>query len=218
MSNSISSSLSSTASGSSPQPSRFNELTSEDFVKIMFTELSNQDPLKPNDSNQLLNQMSSLRSIESDLALTKKLDAVVSQNQLATAGALLGQTVTGLTEQFDQVTGVVKSITQSSSGPVLTLKSGARIPFDFIQTMEQTPAPTPPPTPNPNPNPTPTAGSTRINTGLNGSMLGGPPRPIKDTPTPTLTSTPPTTTPGGTLVTPTTPALTSGPGRVSDEP
>ena len=45
--------------------SRFNELASEDFIQIIFTELTNQDPLAPNDTSALLDQLNSIRSIES---------------------------------------------------------------------------------------------------------------------------------------------------------
>src|SRR5687768_10516513 len=87
-------------------PNAFNELSSEEFVKIIFTELSNQDPLKPNDSSALLEQMSSLRSIQSDIELSQKLEALVTQNQLASAGGLIGKFITGYTDTFQRVEGV----------------------------------------------------------------------------------------------------------------
>jgi flagellar basal-body rod modification protein FlgD len=138
----INSSLSGTGSLSTTDaglPSRFNELTSEDFVKIMFTELSNQDPLKPNDSNTLLQQFSSLRSIESNLTLEQKLGDVVTQNQLSTAGALLGKYVAGYTANFDPTQGTVTSISQTASGPLLNLSNGAQVPFTNIQQIDETP-------------------------------------------------------------------------------
>jgi len=44
---------------------RFSELKSEDFIRIIFTELANQDPLQPNDTGALLDQLNSIRDIES---------------------------------------------------------------------------------------------------------------------------------------------------------
>lgn len=114
---------------------RYSELNTEDFVKIMFTELSNQDPLKPQDSNALLQQMSSLRSIQSDIDLSTKLQSVVTQNQLATAGGLLGKYVSGLTEQYQRVVGQVQSVSKTSDGPVLNLSNGFRVPFKNIDQM-----------------------------------------------------------------------------------
>ena len=46
---------------------RFAELSTEDFMRVLFTELQNQDPLKPQDSSKMLEQLSSLRNIESQL-------------------------------------------------------------------------------------------------------------------------------------------------------
>ncbi len=157
----IASLSSGTGATASAAKSRFSELTSEEFVRILFTELSNQDPLKPNDSNALLEQVSSIRSIESDLALQRKLESVVTQNQLSTAGALLGKHVSGRTENFDSVQGVVRSVAQTSSGPVLVLSSGARVPFDLIdQIREQSSTTSAPTTPGSTTPPTTTPPST----------------------------------------------------------
>ena len=40
-----------------PLKSRFNDMSSEEFMKIIFTELQQQDPFKPNDSSALLEQL-----------------------------------------------------------------------------------------------------------------------------------------------------------------
>ena len=57
-----------------PFSNGFNALSSEDFIKIIFTELANQDPFQPNDSSALLEQLNSIRSIESDTKLIDKLE------------------------------------------------------------------------------------------------------------------------------------------------
>jgi len=79
-------------------PNKFNEMSSEDFMKIMFAELSNQDPLEPQDSANLMNQISSLRDIESNMQLMNQLDELVTQNQLASAGSMIGKSIRGLDE------------------------------------------------------------------------------------------------------------------------
>lgn len=158
----------------SAAPSRFGQLKSEDFVKIMFTELTNQDPLKPNDSNTLLQQFSSLRNIEADISLQKKLGEVVSQGQLSTAGALLGKYVQGYTENFDPTEGVVRSITQTADGPVLNLVNGARIPFKNVHSIFDPPTATTPTTPATPPNAVPNPAHPATPTPTN----SGPARPI----------------------------------------
>lgn len=123
------------ATTTSPTRDAFSSLTSSEFVKIMFTELSNQDPLKPNDSSQMLEQLSSLRSIQSDIDLGDKLTAVVTQNQLATAGALIGKWVTGLTPQNERVIGEVDSVSRTDDGIFLNLTNGYRVPFSNVDNM-----------------------------------------------------------------------------------
>lgn len=114
----------------------FSDLTSEEFVRIMFTELSNQDPLKPNDSNQMLEQLSSLRSIQSDIDLGNKLESIVSQNQLSSAGALIGKYVSGLTEGGQRVVGEVVSVSRTADGPILNLSNNFRVPFKNVDIMQ----------------------------------------------------------------------------------
>lgn len=113
----------------------FSALTSEEFVKIMFTELSNQDPLKPNDSNALLQQMSSLRSIQSDIDLSEKLETLVTQNQMASASGLLGRLVSGISEENERVIGVAATVSRTDNGPVLTLDDGTRVPFSQVDEL-----------------------------------------------------------------------------------
>jgi flagellar basal-body rod modification protein FlgD len=119
----------------SKAPNAFSDLTSEEFVKIMFTELSNQDPLKPNDSAALLEQMANLRSIQSDLELGGRLEALTTRGELAAAGGLIGKRVSGLTESGERVAGTVRSVSRTSEGPVLNLASGARVSFSQVDEM-----------------------------------------------------------------------------------
>lgn len=123
--------------------SAFSALSSEQFIKIMFTELTNQDPLKPNDSNQLLEQMSSLRDIESSMQMQSKLDALVGQNEFASASMLIGAQVSGVSIDNRRVSGVVSSVSRTSDGPVMTLSNGARVLFGNIDQVAPPSVPQP---------------------------------------------------------------------------
>jgi flagellar basal-body rod modification protein FlgD len=133
------SALDNNSAASTAGKSAFSELTSEEFVKIMFTELSNQDPLKPNDSNQMLQQLSSLRSIQSDINLTDKLDSILTQNQLSTAGSLIGKYVSGITEGGQRVVGEVVSVARNENGPILRLSNNFQVPFANVDIMQGVP-------------------------------------------------------------------------------
>ncbi len=110
----------------------FNSLSSAEFLQIMFVELQNQDPLEPQDSQAMLNQLSSLRSIESDTKMVDSLENLVSQNEFAAASQLIGSLVSGITLENQRLADMVISVSQTSQGPVLNLFSGARMFFDQV--------------------------------------------------------------------------------------
>ncbi len=144
--------LTGSAGANSVKGSRFNDLSSEEFIKIIFTELQNQDPFKPNDSGALLDQLNSIRSIESDIDMSKRLQSIVSQNQLSTAGGLIGKRVAGLNAESERVGGTVKSVARTGDEVGLILDNGWIIPMDnveFIDSPTPNPAPGTPPTPPP---------------------------------------------------------------------
>lgn len=110
----------------------FSSLKSDDFVKIIFAELANQDPLAPNETQDLLNQISTLRQIESDQDFTKTLDSLVSQNELTAASTLIGKLATGLNSSANRVVGFVDSISVTDNGTLLNLSTGDRLPFENV--------------------------------------------------------------------------------------
>jgi len=119
------------------QANAFSDLRSEQFVKIMFTELANQDPMQPNDSKDLLQQLSSIRSIQSDMDLSTRLQSLVTQNELSAASGLIGRKVSGIDDQLRRVEGVVASVSRTQSGAVLTLRSGERVPMGNLDNIRE---------------------------------------------------------------------------------
>jgi len=112
---------------SQPSSNAFSKLSSEQFVKILTTELSQQDPFKPNDSSAILNQLSSLRNIESQTSLQTQLKSLVDQNAVSSAGGMIGQFVKGVDASDKKVQGVVESLVIENGKPVLKLDNGKRI-------------------------------------------------------------------------------------------
>ena len=123
--------------------SRFNELSSDEFIKIIFTELQNQDPFKPNDSGALLEQLNSIRSIESDIEMSNRLESIVFQNQMSSAGGLIGKRVAGLTADAERVGGTVKSVARTGDEIALVLDNGWIIPMDNVEYIDSETAPPP---------------------------------------------------------------------------
>src|SRR5262245_48406532 len=72
-------------------------LSSEDFFKIMISELRQQDPLSPAKTSDMISQVSQIRSIELSGRLTDTLDQIAGQQRTAGASDLLGKFVAAAT-------------------------------------------------------------------------------------------------------------------------
>ncbi|MBL8763178.1 MAG: hypothetical protein JNM07_02785 [Phycisphaerae bacterium] len=118
-----------------PASKGVDALGSQDFLKLIFTELGKQDPLKPNDTNTLLQQLSTIRSIQSDVDLSDRLARLVGQNELASAGGLIGRRVAGLDPDAERIEGQVISVTKTKEGAVLTLDGGRKLPYSGLESI-----------------------------------------------------------------------------------
>jgi flagellar basal-body rod modification protein FlgD len=121
-----------TSAGGAANINRFAEMSTEEFVKVLISELTNQDPLNPQDSGELLSQMSSIRNIESQMALQDKLDDLVTQNQFAVAGGLIGKLVQGYNQINEQVVGQVVSVRSFDGQVMLELDTGQRVEMNKV--------------------------------------------------------------------------------------
>jgi flagellar basal-body rod modification protein FlgD len=100
------------------------ELKTEDFIKMMITQLQNQDPLEPAKNQELLAQMSQIGQLQSSTTLQESLRSMVMQNQIASAANLIGKLVQGMDDYNETVAGVVTSIRMEKDQVHLELDNG----------------------------------------------------------------------------------------------
>jgi flagellar basal-body rod modification protein FlgD len=86
------------------------DLDIDQFLQLMISELTNQDPLNPMDNTQLVQQMGELRSIAASDQLTGTLQSLQTQQSLTTASSLIGKRVTAISTDNENVTGTVSSV------------------------------------------------------------------------------------------------------------
>lgn len=111
----------------------FGALDSDEFTQIILTELANQDPLEPNDTSALLEQLSTIRSIESDTQLNDTLSSLVDRSDFSAAASLIGSQVT--TSDNGLSLREVVSVTQNDDGISVTLDDGAFVPMSSITSV-----------------------------------------------------------------------------------
>jgi flagellar basal-body rod modification protein FlgD len=101
------------SNSSSPAQSRTNDIKDLDinqFLQLMITELTNQDPLNPMDNTELVQQLGSIRSIAATNQLSDTLSSLQTGQSLTTASNLLGKQVTALTDDNQNVSGTVDRV------------------------------------------------------------------------------------------------------------
>jgi flagellar basal-body rod modification protein FlgD len=101
-----------------------NQLKTDDFIKMMLTQLQNQDPLEPAKNQELLAQMSQIGQLQTATQLQDTLKGLALQNQLGSAGNLIGKLVQGLDANNDDVVGLVDSVRVEGNEVFLELDNG----------------------------------------------------------------------------------------------
>ncbi|MDG2221657.1 MAG: flagellar hook capping FlgD N-terminal domain-containing protein [Rubripirellula sp.] len=89
----------------------YNDLQIDDFLKLLVSELQNQDPLNPMDNAQMVQQIGHIREIGATDQLTETLSNLSASQELVTASSLIGQTINGLGDDLSNVDGVVDRVT-----------------------------------------------------------------------------------------------------------
>src|SRR6476661_7108509 len=138
---------SSGTTGSTSTTNKSLDLKPQDFIKMMITQLQNQDPMQPADNNQLLAQMSQIGQLQSATSLQTSLQGLVQQNQIGAAAGLIGKTVQGLDDNDDPVTGTVTSVSVGKDSVDLELDNGTKLPLGKVTSISPATGATPPPPP-----------------------------------------------------------------------
>jgi flagellar basal-body rod modification protein FlgD len=111
-------------SGTAAPSSANQEYNSKLFLKLLVTQLANQDPSSPMDSSQMVQQTASLASMEQLTSLNSTTTSANQTQMQATATAMLGKNVTWTDSSGAALSGPVSSISFSStSAPQLTIGS-----------------------------------------------------------------------------------------------
>jgi flagellar basal-body rod modification protein FlgD len=117
------------------------QLGQEDFLKLLTVQMQQQDPMKPMDDTQAIAQMAQFSSLQQMSSLNDSITAMRLDSQLASAGSLLGRQATVVDSKGETVTGVVDSVEQTDTGPMLSI-NGKSYFYDML--VRVAPAPVEP--------------------------------------------------------------------------
>lgn len=116
------------ATAATSAATQLNGVGLQDFLKILTSQLSNQDPLKPLDNQEFIAQVAQFASLEQNRQLNQKIDQLLSVQAATQSVGLLGKTVE-VNSSEGLVTGQVMAFALSAGEPLMTIQtaSGAHI-------------------------------------------------------------------------------------------
>ncbi|AMM13148.1 flagellar hook capping protein [Burkholderia sp. PAMC 28687] len=97
-------------------------LDMQSLLKIILTQLTYQDPLKPVDNFEFVSQLAQFTSLEQTRQMTDKIDNLLSVQSATQTFGLLGRNVDVQTDTA-LLSGVVKSVSFKDSQPQLTIET-----------------------------------------------------------------------------------------------
>ena len=94
-----------------------------DYMKLLVTELQNQNPLEPMDNNQMAAQLAQFSQLQQLEGMNSNFASVLAVNELAYASTLIGKQVSFLheTQSGDKelASGPVERVTADEDGKIL---------------------------------------------------------------------------------------------------
>ena len=120
------------AAGSSPvTASGRASITREQFLKILTSELTSQDPLEPLKNSDFVQQLVGLQSLEQSATLTDSLASFEKFMQMSSGSAMIGKSVKGLAANGQEVSGVVSKVVLEN-GNVSLMVGTQKLPVNSV--------------------------------------------------------------------------------------
>lgn len=108
------------SAGSTPT----SNLSLQDFLRILTSQLSNQDPLKPLDNQEFVTQVAQFSTLEQSRQLNEKIEQLLTVQSVTSSVGLIGKTV-DIDLSGNTVTGQVTAISYASGDPRLTITTSS---------------------------------------------------------------------------------------------
>lgn len=119
-------------------------VTHDDFLKLLVTQMTNQDPLKPMQDTEMMAQFAQLQTLDNQRSMT---DAMVSMRQeyaVQGASSMIGKQITSVTSNGTTTSGIVVSVdydTADKKTVMLRLDTGATVYYSDIKKVENVETP-----------------------------------------------------------------------------
>jgi flagellar basal-body rod modification protein FlgD len=107
-----------------------------DYMKLLVTQLQNQNPLEPLDNNQMAAQLAQFSQLQQLENMNSSFAQALQMSQQNYAASLIGKNISYLEQQSDmsiaQVEGMVEKVHKSSDGGVLLEVNGLLVGLEDV--------------------------------------------------------------------------------------
>lgn len=115
---------SSTPAPATNQAEAGNMLNYDTFLRILVTEMKNQDPTEPMDASQYVSQLASFSNVEQNIQINNKLEILLAASVVSQVDSIVGRTITSAD---GTVSGTVEEVRIGNTGLVAILDSGKEL-------------------------------------------------------------------------------------------
>ena len=102
------------------------------FLQLLGAEMQNQDPTKPMESTEYVAQLASFSNVEQQIQTNEKLDNLLNSSFIASAGSLIGRTITSAD---GATSGEIVQVKVVNGAGTAVLQSGEEIAVDGKVTL-----------------------------------------------------------------------------------
>ena len=124
---------------SSASSSKGASLQMDDFLQLLTSQITNQDPLEPMKDTEFISQMANIASLEQMEQFSQGFSKFADSHHAMLAQGYLGREVTVL-DNDEEITGVVESVNTSNDGNLEVIVNGSAFSPNSITQVRITPS------------------------------------------------------------------------------
>ena len=113
-----------------------NAMGMEDFLRLLSTQIANQDPMEPMKDSEFIAQMASISSVEQMQQFATSFKDFTSSHREIAAQAYLGKQVTAQSGEGLPVTGIAQAVEKAADGELLVTIDDVTYPASAITKIE----------------------------------------------------------------------------------
>lgn len=107
-------------------------VTKDEFLQLLTTQLTHQDPLNPMDDTAFLSQMAQLQALDEQIEMTNALNSFHLDSSIKAATQMIGMEIMGVDDVGKDASGLVRSAVVRDGKTYLVLENLQRVPFEQI--------------------------------------------------------------------------------------